>query len=154
MGVSLASLKSFKSDQKLRLQVFFSAVDKIAAPLKRVSTADTATTAKIKELRDKLSQLNKTTSQVDSYQTASEQLAKTGRTLKEGICTSLRFAAEGPCDIEQHRGIKMPRTKDDSRYSRSHNHLLAVPPSTVTLQVSIATVPFSTICICSQGISR
>ncbi|WP_130932224.1 phage tail tape measure protein [Pseudomonas sp. Sample_24] len=66
---------------KLQLQVLLSAVDKVTAPLKRISNGSNATSRALKEARDQLKALNAQQSDISSYTRQREAVRQTSEEL-------------------------------------------------------------------------
>jgi len=66
---------------KLRLEVLLSAVDKVTAPLKRISNGSNATSRALKEARDQLKALNAQQSDISSYTRQREAVRQTSEEL-------------------------------------------------------------------------
>lgn len=116
------------SDQKLQLRVILSAVERVTAPLRRVSQANTATSAKVKALRDQLGQLNRSAAQIDGYRKTAEQAAKTGQALKLAQGRVDALAKEMQASTAPARELQQAfaeAKREAGRLSDQHTELLA-----------------------------
>lgn len=66
----------------LQLKVILQAVDRLSAPLKRAVAGSTATARAVKDLRDRMRDLNRAQSQIDGFRTVARQAAITGHNLQ------------------------------------------------------------------------
>lgn len=116
------------SDQKLQLRVILSAVERVTAPLRRVNQVNTATTAKVKALRDQLGQLNRSAAQIDGYRKTAEQAAKTGQALKLAQGRVDALAKEMQASTAPARELQQAfaeAKREAGRLSDQHTELLA-----------------------------
>ena len=70
------------SEKQLKLEILLSAIDKATAPIKQLMASSNGLSKEVKSLRDKMRELDKTQSQMDSYRKVSSQLGVTNAALK------------------------------------------------------------------------
>lgn len=66
----------------LKLEVILQAVDRLTAPLKRAAAGSTATARAVKDLRDRMRELNRAQSQIEGFRTVARQAAIVGNNLR------------------------------------------------------------------------